>query len=173
VLFHDIGKPGTYTVDENGRIRFNGHDKLGAEMTEILMTRLRFPRREIDAVVEAVANHMVFKDVQQMRIAKLKRFMSREHFEEEMELHRMDCTSSHGMLDNYEFLRAKSEEFASEPLIPPPLVTGRDLISAGLRPGPEFKDILEAVQSRQLEGTLSTPEEALTWVKTEFVSANS
>lgn len=173
VLFHDIGKPPTYTVDEDGRIRFNGHDKVGAEMTEQLMTRLRFSRREIDTVVEAVANHMVFKDVQQMRVSKLKRFMSREHFEEEMELHRVDCTSSHGMLDNYAFLKSKREEFANEPLIPPPLVTGRDLIGLGLRPGPHFKEILEAVQSRQLEGTLSTPEEALAWVNTEFVSANS
>jgi poly(A) polymerase len=77
------------------------------------------------------------------------------------------------MLDNYEFLKTKREEFANEPLIPPPLVTGRDLIALGLRPGPDFKDILEAVQSRQLEGTLSSPEEALTWVKNEFVSANS
>ncbi|MGV3533306.1 MAG: CCA tRNA nucleotidyltransferase, partial [Chthoniobacteraceae bacterium] len=135
VLFHDIGKPGTLTVDADGRIRFNGHDKLGAEMTETLMTRLRFPRREIDTVVEAVANHMVFKDVQQMRIAKLKRFMSREHFDEEMELHRVDCTSSHGMLDNYEYLKAKSEEFANEPLIPPPLVSGKDLISLNSGPG--------------------------------------
>ena len=102
-------------------------------------------------------NHMVFKDVQQMRVAKLKRFMSRETFDDEMELHRVDCTSSHGMLDNYEFLRAKQEEFANEPLIPPPLVTGRDLIALGLQPGPRFKEILEAVQSRQLEGRTPRP----------------
>ncbi len=173
VLFHDIGKPPTQSVDADGRIRFNGHDKVGAEMTERVMMRLRFPRREIDAVVEAVANHMVFKDVQQMRMSKLKRFMSREHFEAEMELHRVDCASSHGMLDNYTFLQARREEFASEPLIPPPLVSGRDLISLGLRPGSHFKEILEAVQSRQLEGTLSSPEEALAWVNDEFASANS
>ncbi|MGH7936274.1 MAG: CCA tRNA nucleotidyltransferase, partial [Chthoniobacterales bacterium] len=55
VLFHDIGKPSTATVDETDRIRFNGHDKVGAEMTEALMQRLRFSRAEIDATVEAVA----------------------------------------------------------------------------------------------------------------------
>jgi poly(A) polymerase len=171
VLFHDIGKPGTFAVDPDGRIRFNGHDELGAAMTARLMERLRFSRAEIDATVEAVAGHMIFKDVQQMRVAKLKRFMARPYFEDEMELHRVDCTSSHGLLDNYEFLKAKREEFASEPLIPPPLVTGRDLIALGLQPGPRFSEILEAVQSRQLEGTLKDRDAALAFVRSEFLSA--
>ncbi len=139
VLFHDIGKPPTAIVDETGRIRFNGHDRVGAEMTERAMERLRFSRAEIDATVEAVRQHMVFKDVPNMRVAKLKRFMARPTFEDEMELHRVDCTSSHGMLDNYEFLQQKREEFANEPIIPPPLVKGEDLIALGLRPGPEIR----------------------------------
>ena len=169
VLLHDIGKPATFAVDPDGRIRFSGHDKLGAEMTEAVMVRLRFSRAEIDATVEAVSNHMVFKDVQQMRVAKLKRFLARAHMDDELELHRVDCTSSHGLLDNYDFLNAKRAEFASEPLIPPPLLTGRDLLALGLRPGPRFSEILEAVQSRQLEGTLTTPEAALDWVKTDWL----
>ena len=137
-------------------------------MTGRVMTRLRFSRAAIDATVEAVAQHMVFKDVQQMRVAKLKRFLARPHLDDELELHRVDCTSSHGLLDNYEFLKTKREEFANEPLIPPPLLTGRDLIALGIKPGPRFSEILEAVESRQLEKTLSTHEEALVWVKTEF-----
>lgn len=168
VLFHDIGKPGTFAVDPTGRIRFSGHDALGAEMTERIMERLRFSRAEIDATVAAVANHMVFKDVKGMRISRLKRFMARDHFEDEMELHRVDCSSSHGLLDNYEYIRERQKEFANEPLIPPPLVTGRDLIAMGLRPGPRFSEILEAVQSRQLEGGLANAEEALAFVREEF-----
>jgi putative nucleotidyltransferase with HDIG domain len=168
VLFHDIGKPPTASVDEEGRIRFNGHDKLGAEMTEALMERLRFSRAEIDATVEAVRQHMVFKDVPNMRIAKLKRFMARPTFADELELHRVDCESSHGMLDNYEFLQRKQEEFAHEPIIPPPLVRGDDLIVLGMKPGPRFGEILEAVETRQLEGTLRDREEALAWVKQEY-----
>lgn len=171
VLLHDIGKPGTFSTDADGRIRFNGHDRLGAAMTERVMLRLRFSRAEIDATVEAVANHMVFKDVQQMRVAKLKRFLARPHIDDELELHRVDCTSSHGLLDNYEFLKARREEFASEPLIPPPLITGRDLIALGMKPSPHFSEILEAVESRQLEKTLTTREEALAWVKSEFADA--
>lgn len=166
VLFHDIGKPPTfrYHADED-RIRFSGHDRVGAEMTGRVMERLRFSRADIDRTVEAVRQHMVFKDVQNMRTAKLKRFMAREGFTEELELHRVDCQSSHGALDNYDFLKAKAQEFANEPLIPPPLVTGHDLMALGWKPGPHFGAVLEAVQTAQLEGTLATTDEAVEWIK--------
>jgi poly(A) polymerase len=108
-----------------------------------------------------------------MRVSKLKRFMARPGFEDEIELHRVDCTSSHGMLDNYHFLKAKREEFAQEPLIPPPLLTGRDLIALGFKPGPRFKEILEAVQSRQLEMTLSDVDAALAFVRETFPVAGT
>ncbi|MFZ1220560.1 MAG: CCA tRNA nucleotidyltransferase [Chthoniobacterales bacterium] len=173
VLFHDVAKPPTATVDEEGRIRFNGHDRIGAEMTEQIMERLRFSRAEIDATVEAVRQHMVFKDVPNMRVAKLKRFMARPTFEDELELHRIDCASSHAMLDNYEFLLKKKEEFANEPIIPPPLLRGDDLIAMGMKPGPMFGEILEAVETRQLEGALKDREEALEWVKSEFLTADN
>jgi poly(A) polymerase len=171
VLFHDIAKPCTATVDETGRIRFSGHDRLGAEMTEEIMRRLRFSGAEIEATVEMVRQHMVFKDTPKMRVAKLKRFMARPTFEDELELHRVDCQGSHRMLDNYEFLVRKREELASEPIIPPPLVRGDDLIALGLKPGPEFGEILEAVETRQLEGRLRSREEALEWVKREYAGA--
>jgi len=168
VLFHDIGKPPTSSVDNDGRIRFNGHDRVGADMTEAIMQRLRFSRAEIDATVEAVRQHMVFKDVPNMRIAKLKRFMARPNFADELELHRVDCASSHGMLDNYEFLQRKQTEFASEPIIPPPLVRGDDLIALGMKPGPRFREILDAVETQQLEGELSDRDEALAWIKKKY-----
>ncbi|MEI6535086.1 MAG: CCA tRNA nucleotidyltransferase, partial [Verrucomicrobiaceae bacterium] len=103
VLFHDIAKPATFMVDDTGRIRFNGHDRLGADMTGDILRRLKFSNHVIDPTVEAVANHMAFKDVQQMRISKLKRFLARPTIEDELELHRVDCSSSHGMLDNYHY----------------------------------------------------------------------
>ena len=165
VLFHDIGKPATQTVDETGRIRFNGHDKLGAEMTQRIMERLRFSNADADAIVSGVANHMVFKDVKEMRVAKLRRFMARPGFADELELHRVDCTSASGMLDNYDFIRARIEEFANEPLIPPPLITGHDLKALGLTPGPKFKEILETAANLQLDGKLTTREAALEWAR--------
>lgn len=171
VLLHDVAKPVTATVDETGRIRFNDHDRIGATMTESIMERLRFSRAEIDAAVEMVRQHMVFKDVPNMRVAKLKRFMARPTFGEELELHRVDCASSHRMMDNYEFLLRKREEFANEPIIPPPLVRGDDLIALGMKPGPKFGEILEAVETRQLEGALKDREQALEWVKREYLPA--
>lgn len=164
VLFHDIGKPPTFQRDETGRIRFNGHEHVSAEMTGAIMRRLRFSNEEIEATIEMVRNHMAFKDVQNMRVAKLKRFMARPTFLDELELHRVDCRGSHGLLDNYDFLLRKREEFANEPLIPPPLVTGHDLIALGWKPGPKFKETLDAVQTRQLEGTLTSRAEALAWL---------
>jgi len=167
VLFHDIAKPATYTVDETGRIRFNGHDTLGAEMTGGILRRLKMPNDVIDPTVEIVANHMTFKDVQKMRVAKLKRFMARPFFEDEMELHRVDCMSSNGLSDNYNFIRDKQAEFGSqtEPLIPKPLVSGHDVMALGIPAGPVIREYLTQVQNIQLEGGLQTREEALAWLK--------
>ncbi len=168
VLFHDIGKPPTFMIDPTGRIRFNGHEHVGADMTRRIMERLRFSNEIIDNTVAMVKNHMAFKDVQQMRVAKLKRFLARPTIKDELELHRVDCTSSHGMLDNLDFLVERQEAFAHEPLIPEPLVTGHDLIRQGRRPGPEFKEILDAVQTVQLEGGFDTRDCALEWISTHF-----
>ncbi|KAB2642650.1 MAG: CCA tRNA nucleotidyltransferase [Verrucomicrobia bacterium] len=166
VLLHDIAKPPTQTFDEAaGRIRFNGHDALGATMAEIILRRLRYSNEIVAAVVPMVARHMQFMAVQQMRTAKVKRFMAAPNFPLEMELHRVDCASSNGFSDNYEFLQAKAVEFAAEPLIPPPLVSGRDLIQAGLAPGPDFKDLLETIQTEQLEGRLSDRATALAYLQ--------
>jgi poly(A) polymerase len=164
VLFHDIGKPPTFRRDETGRIRFNGHEGVSATMTEEIFHRLRFSNADTEATVACVKNHMSFKDVKNMRVATLKRFLARPTIEEEMELHRVDCLGSHGLLDNFDFLREKQAEFSNAPLIPDPLITGRDLITAGRNPGPLFKKILDAVQALQLEGTLQSREDALAWV---------
>ncbi len=166
VLFHDIAKPATYTYDAaEDRIRFNGHDKLGAEMTEGILRRLRYSNDTIEAVTGGVERHMQFKDVQKMRISKLKRFMARPTFDDELELHRVDCSSSNGLLDNYDFLREKTEQFAAEPLIPERLLDGRDLIDCGWEPGPQLGEILKEIQDLQLEGELTTRDEALQWLK--------
>jgi poly(A) polymerase len=167
VLLHDTGKPGTFRRDETGRIRFNGHESVSAEITTTIFERLRFSNAETEATVVGVKNHMSFKDVKNMRVATLKRFLARPTIEDEMELHRVDCLGSHGLLDNHDFLRDKQVEFSNAPLIPPPLITGRDLISSGYKPSPLFKKILDAVESMQLEGAVTTPEEALAWVKAQ------
>ena len=164
-LLHDIAKPPTRTIDPDGRIRFNGHDAMGAEMAETILSRLKYPNAVIRDTSHMVSRHMQFMNVRQMRKSTLKRFMAEPTFPQEMELHRVDCASSNGFTDNYIFLNEKAGEFASEPLIPPPLVTGRDLISRGLEPGPRFREILEDIQTEQLENRLSTREEALGYLE--------
>lgn len=165
-LFHDIGKPATFTYDEaDDRIRFNGHDKLGAEMARSILNRLKYSNQVIEATTEAVTVHMKFKDVKKMRTATLKRFLARENFPDELELHRVDCLGSNGRLDNYDFVQEKAAEFAEEPLIPPPFLTGKDLIDKELKPGPDFKEILFEAQTLQLEGQFSTRDDALQWLE--------
>jgi tRNA nucleotidyltransferase/poly(A) polymerase len=167
VLLHDIGKPVTYSFDEvDQRIRFNGHDQVGADMAVEILSRFRFSNEEIDTVVEAIRNHMVFKDTPNMRPAKLRRFMGRQNFPLELELHRVDCLGSHGDLQTYDLLVNKQKEFENEPIIPPPLVTGRDLIALGLKPGPRFGEILEAVQTSQLDGEIKDRAGALRLLQT-------
>ena len=168
VLLHDLGKPATRVVDETGRIRFNGHEGVSTEIGLLLLQRLRFSNEIIEAVLPAVRLHMSFKDVPNMRVATLKRMMARPTFEDELELHRVDCLGSHGMLDNHAYLIAKREEFGREPLIPEPLVTGNDLIALGWKPGPRFAEVLRAVQTQQLEGTLSSRGEALAWIASSY-----
>lgn len=165
VLLHDVGKPPTYMVDETGRIRFNSHDSVGEDMTRHILARLKCSNSVIEKTVEMVGNHMKFMSVQQMRIARLRRFMARPTFPEEMELHRVDCASSNRFFDNYEFLQDKMREWANTPVLPPPLVTGRDLISMGQTPSPRFKEWLETAQTEQLEQRITTREEALDFLQ--------
>ena len=159
VLLHDVGKPATFRLAE--RIRFDGHVEKGIEIAHGLMSRLRFPNHVIEAVEALIGNHMKFMETPRMRESTLKRFMRLPDFEEHMALHRLDCLSSHGHLDNYEFVRRKQMEMPPEALKPAPLLTGRDLIAAGYRPGPMFGIVLKEIEDAQLERRISSSEEAL------------
>lgn len=170
VLLHDVGKPGTYRMAE--RIRFDGHVELGVELTRNILSRLRFANDDIRQVEELVDNHMRFKDAPRMKESTLKRFMRLKRFEEHLELHRLDCTSSHGYLDNYEFVRRKLEQLGEEAIRPPRLITGEDLIEAGFVPGPDFGRVLQIVEDAQLEERVATREEALELALQELSATN-
>jgi poly(A) polymerase len=163
VLLHDVGKPGTFRRAD--RIRFDGHAEVGAAMTAELLERLRFSKDEEERMTALVANHMKFKDVQKMRASTLKRFLRLPHFEEHLELHRLDCLASNGRSDSYDFVRQKLNEMSVEALHPARLVSGHDLIAAGYRPGPAFSRALETVETAQLEGEIQTRSEALAIAK--------
>ena len=167
VLLHDIGKPPTFRVAPD-RIRFDQHAEVGTRMAEEICRRLRFPNEITEQVSALVANHMRFGDVKKMKESTLKRFIRLPKFEEHLELHRLDCSASHRDLSLYEFVREKVENTPEEEIRPMPLITGRDLIEHGWKPGPQFRIVLQAVEDAQLEGVLHTREEAMSFVQTNF-----
>jgi poly(A) polymerase len=169
-LLHDVGKPPTFRVAPD-RIRFDGHVEVGVRMAEEICRRLHFSNDETQQIVALVANHMRWADVERMKESTLKRFMRLPRFEEHMELHRLDCLSSHRNLEPYNFVRERLAQTPEEQIRPAPLLNGDDLIRLGYKPGPDFRGILAAVEDAQLEGTLHTRDEAQSFVVNEFPRA--
>jgi poly(A) polymerase len=169
VLFHDVAKPVTASVDpETGNIHFYGHERVGADMAEVALKRLRFRRKEIDEVVKAVRYHMQFKDVLQMRKATLRRLLLRPTFPLELQLHRLDCLGSHGQLDLYDFLVRQKADLEKKPELRPPLLKGEDLIALGMKPGPALGALLAELREKQLQDELTTRPAARRWAQAKI-----
>jgi poly(A) polymerase len=166
VLLHDVGKPPTFRVAE--RIRFDGHVEAGEKLARSILNRLRFSNEDCEQVIALIGNHMRFADVAKMRESTIKRFLRLPRFDEHLELHRLDCLSSHGKLDAYEYMRDRYRQAPPEELRPPKLLTGNDLIQAGYQPGPGFSKMLSAVEDAQLEQRISTRDDALQFVHSTF-----
>jgi len=166
VLLHDVGKPPTFSVRE--RIRFDNHVEVGAKMAEEILGRLRLPSRDTERVVELVRHHLRFMDFPRMRRSTQLRFLRLPGFAEHLELHRLDCLSSHGDLSTYDMAKRLLEETPPETVRPAPLLRGDDLIAQGYRPGPIFKEIFQAVEDAQLEGRVHTSTQALSLVAERF-----
>lgn len=170
-LLHDIGKPATYHLDRFGpapRIRFNGHVEVGVRIAEVILKRLRFSNEDTEQIVALIKNHMRFGDVPQMKESTLKRFLRLPRFDEHLQLHWLDCSSCHGKLGIWE---SAKERYEAEPAVehrPQLLVTGRDLIANGYKPGPRFKVMLEAAEDSQLEGTIHSTAEGLALIDERF-----
>src|SRR2546429_3568425 len=170
VLLHDVGKPPTFqsAAETGDRIRFNHHVDVGVKMAEAICRRFRFSSGETEQISALVANHMRFGAVEAMKKATLKRFLRLPRFDEHLELHRLDCLSSHRHLDSYEFVQRFLDETPPDQVRPERLLTGDDLLAMGLQPGPEFARILRGIEDAQLEGQLKTKEEAKEYVIRDF-----
>jgi poly(A) polymerase len=172
VLLHDIAKPVTAEKDlQTGAIHFYGHEKIGADMARAVLNRLRFPKKQIDEIVACVLHHMQFKDVKQMRKSTLRRLLLRETFPLELELHKLDCLGSHGDLSHYDFLIEQAEELKKQPEIRPPLLTGKDLIALGMKPGKDLGTLLAEIREKQLADELKNKREAKSWAKKQIVNS--
>ena len=137
-------------------------------MAEAICRRLRFSNDDTKQIVALVENHMRFGDVERMKPSTFKKFIRLPRFEEHLELHRLDCESSHRNLRLYNYTREKMKSLPPEEVRPEPLVTGDDLIAAGYFPGPQFKEILSAIEDAQLDGRLHSKEEAMQLVRQDF-----
>jgi poly(A) polymerase len=166
-LLHDVGKPPTFQRGPD-RIRFDNHVDVGAKMAEEICRRLRFSADDTAQVVALVDNHMRFIHATQMSESTLKKFLRMPRFDEHLELHRLDCVASNGIMTSYDYVREKMAAIPPEVMRPTPLVTGEDLIAAGYQPGPRFKEILAAVEDAQLENRLQNHEDAMAFVRREF-----
>ncbi len=171
-LLHDVGKPATFRIAPD-RIRFDGHVDAGLVIAQEICRRLRFANHETEQILELVANHMRFADVRKMKESTLKRFFRLPHFDQHLALHRLDCLSSHGSLDLYDFAKERFEHLPAEQVRPPLLLTGRDLIAAGYPPGPQFSQMLAAAEDAQLEGAIHTREEALALIEDRWPTRGS
>jgi poly(A) polymerase len=171
-LLHDVGKPPTFRVAPD-RIRFDEHVEVGVKIAEEICRRLRFSNDDTKQILALVDNHMRFADLQRMKDSTFKKFVRMPRFDEHLELHRIDCQASHGDLSLYQYTREKMAEMTPETIRPTPLITGDDLMAAGYKPGPRFKEILSAVEDGQLEGRLQTRDQAMDLVHREFPVSES
>jgi putative nucleotidyltransferase with HDIG domain len=163
-LLHDVGKPATFRIAPD-RIRFDGHVEVGVRVAAEICRRLRFPNHETEQILALVDNHMRFGDVQKMKESTLKRFFRLHDFDQHLALHRLDCLASHGSLQLYDFARERYQTLPEEQVRPILLLTGKDLIEAGYRPGPQFSQMLALAEDAQLEGAIQTREQALALVQ--------
>src|SRR5271157_4370120 len=165
-LLHDVGKPPTFRVAD--RIRFDGHVEVGVSIGAEICQRFRFSNDETRQILALIQNHMRFADAARMKSSTLKRLFRLENFDQHLTLHKMDCLAASGNLDHWNFVRERYQSIPAEAVRPKLLITGRELISAGYVPGARFKEILHTVEDAQLEGTISTLEEALKLVRERF-----
>ena len=156
VLLHDIGKPDALVVstkpDGAPWYRTPGHAAVGARMAEPILRRFKVPNEAITRITTAVRYHMQFVEIQKMRTASLRQMLGRPTIALELELHRLDCLSSHAKLDLYHFAMDRLAAFKEAPVLPPPALTGHDLLALGYTPSPRFGAYLKKAYTAQLEG---------------------
>lgn len=166
VLLHDIGKPSTYCIAPDSqtgalRIRFPNHAPIGATMTQAILERLKLSSACIEAVVTLVAKHMHFVDAKKMRVSRLRRVLGSPYFPSSLELMWLDIYHSNKDFSTWEYLRDQYYSYISEPVLPEPLIRGRDLVARGIQPGPAMGQMLNDLYDAQLEGRLDEALEKL------------
>ena len=187
-LLHDVAKPRTKTIDENGRTRFFGHHTMGAEMTLDIMRRLRFSAANTEAVCLMVQNHLRPGQMSQGPDLPTPRAIHRFFRDvkgaavDTLYLSFADYLAARGpdlVEEDWRRHATKVSHILSEGTRPevdpalPPLVNGHDLMQVfGLPPGPRIGRLLEHVREAEAAGEVDSKEDALAWVG-QFLGINA
>lgn len=162
VLFHDMGKPAMRTTDEQGLDHFHGHPKVSAELARKILRRLRFDNDTIRKVTELVSWHECPWECTPRSLRRALSKMDAELFPVLLKIRRADVLAQseyrrEEKLERleesrrlYEEIQRKQECISVKMLA----VSGKDLIAAGMKPGKEIGDTLNAF----LELVLEDPE---------------
>jgi tRNA nucleotidyltransferase (CCA-adding enzyme) len=159
VLCHDLGKPSTTKIDDNGRIRSPMHEPLGEEPTRSFLSRLTNQVDLHEQVVPLVKRHLTprtfFKDqASDGAVRRLARKVGR--IDRLVRVAAADIAGRPPRNDDFPegpWLLERAEELKVKDSEPKPIILGRHLIERGFSPGPEFSPILEQCFEEQLEGT--------------------
>lgn len=162
MLLHDIGKPPLKKIDEDGVAHFKGHPRLGAEMAEEILRRLKYDNDTIKHVVRLVENHEDRYPATEKNLRRVINRAGEECFPLMFYVHEADCLAQSSFnreekLERIEQLRVLYETILEKKQcinIKDLAVSGRDLMAAGISPGPEMGRILEAM----LDDVLDDPE---------------
>ena len=167
VLLHDTGKKTCFFRDEKG-IHFFGHEVKGAAIAEKILSRLMFSNAEKNLIVNLVKDHMRFVQVKNMKTSTLRKFLSRPDMPLLLELNRLDSLCSTKCMDDWMTVLEKLALYRDEEILPPPLIKGRDLIKLGIKPGPDFKKILDFIYEKQLSDKKMDFKSACSLIKKHF-----
>lgn len=167
-LLHDIGKP-VVVNDDSGQITFHSHDHVGSKMATKILNRMKMSKEDVTLISSVVKDHMKFMEIKKAKKSTFRNFVSTPHFEIGMVVHKADGQASGGKGSNVEWIRNKIEKYGEEPVLPDPVLTGRDLINLGINPGPELGKLKNSIFQMQLDGLINTKEQAIREVKKIFL----
>lgn len=165
-LFHDIGKPQTFRIRE--RIRFDGHCEISAEITEKILSHLRFPAKDIDRITWLIKHHMMFIPLVEMTVGRRRHWFLQENFLDLMEVFYADAMGAEPQdLSLYnQVFELYRHDLAHMPVKPEPILTGKEIMSAlNLHPGKRVGEIIAQLLEQQLAKKIKTKKQALQWLK--------
>ena len=177
VLAHDFGKPSTTVhAEKRGKLRWlsPGHEAAGGPLAETFLRRIGAPNDTVEHVRPLVVNHMVQHsgsiEQSDTSVRRLARRLAPASIDQLCAVMRADHDGRPPMhspetLQRIDALQQKARTLTLASTAPKPLILGRHLLDFGLKPGPEFKPLLDAAFEAQLDGIFSDAAGGLVWLQ--------